>query len=93
MRTGHQKGIYSINVINEEKFVTGGGNGEFIIWGIEKWNMLNVVYDNERNGSVVNRVVEISTPFSGNILMSCYNGKCIAFWVSESDMDERVGML
>ena len=88
IRTYHQKGIHSINVINEHFFITGGGNGSFIIWNINNLQMINAVYDNERNNFPINKVLTLNCPLSKHTLVSCFDGKGIAFWISQSDVDE-----
>jgi hypothetical protein len=87
--TCHKNGVHSINVINDRFFITGGGNGEFVIWNINNFNMMNVVYDNERNKFPINKVIGFNCPFGLNTLVSCFNGKGIAFWISQSDVEEN----
>ena len=87
--TCHKHGVHSINVISEKFFVTGGGNGEFVVWNMINFNMINVVYDNERNSFPINKVIGFNCPFGVNTLVSCFNGKGIAFWISQSDVEEN----
>ena len=87
--TCHKNGVHSINVINDKFFITGGGNGEFVVWNIINFNMMNVVYDNERNRFPINKVIGFNCPFGENTLVSCFNRKGIAFWISQSDVEDN----
>ena len=89
IQTYHQNGIHSINVINESFFITGGGNGEFIIWNINSLHMMNVVYDNERNNLPINKVLMFNCLLGKNTLVSCLNGKGVAIWINQSDVDDN----
>ena len=90
LKTHHLNGIHCITVF-ENWFISGGGNGSFIIWSIESLQMLNVIFDNKAGAFPVVSVIHYNCSFGENILCCCYRARGIGFWTNETDLENKEG--
>jgi hypothetical protein len=92
LKTQHNNGIYCITVF-EKWFISGGGNGSFIIWSLHNLRMLNVIFDEEATPYPLISIIKYNSPFGENTLCCSYKSRGIGFWLSETDLQnkERIG--
>ena len=74
LKTQHNNGIHCI-IVFEKWFISGGGNGTFIIWNIDSLRMLNVISDDKAAPFPLISIIQYNCPLGENTLCCCYKAR------------------